>query len=510
MSPGRAFALFLGITAVNPTTVVYFAAVVLGNRDLVDTPAQGVVFVLPRSPRPPPGSCCWPGRSGAGAGGHRSPGPPRHRPRLGGRDRGARRPYDAAGASLPAGVTIRRAVPADAEALSEPHLDCWDEAYTGLVPQEILAERRMRFQERIDCWRGALEQEVVWLAERDGYLIGFSGAQAADDADFAGLLELRVLYVRAAWWARRWARASSGARWETRRRTCASWRGTPGRSGSTSGRATGRTRSSRRCPRGGTCGWCDSPERTECRAAARGCRPHDWCHRINRSPRRARRPLLAGSDFRLDLRLLVRDPERSPDIDCDVRVCEYADEEAAVAALRGIDTLFMVSASEAEDRREQHRTFIRAAGQAGGPAPRLHLVPGAAPDATFTLGRDHHDAEVAIRESGLTWTFLRDNFYLDILPLFGDENGVIRGPADQGRVAAVARADIAEVAVEVLRDPAAHADATYTLTGRRPSPSTRSRPGPGPCSAARSGSRTSRSRRRTPPGGRRTAPRTGS
>jgi NAD(P)H dehydrogenase (quinone) len=148
-----------------------------------------------------------------------------------------------------------------------------------------------------------------------------------------------------------------------------------------------------------------------------------------------------------------------------VRVCEYADEEAAAAALRGVDTLFMVSASEAEDRREQHRTFIRAAGQAG----VRHLVytsfSGAAPDATFTLGRDHHDAEVAIRESGLTWTFLRDNFDLDILPLFGDENGVIRGPADQGRVAAVARADIAEVAVEVLRDPAAHADATYTLTG---------------------------------------------
>ena len=61
---------------------------------------------------------------------------------------------------------------------------------------------------------------------------------------------------------------------------------------------------------------------------------------------------LAGSDFRLDLRLLVRDPARAPDIDCDVRVCEYADEEAAVAALRGVDTLFMVSASEAEDRRD--------------------------------------------------------------------------------------------------------------------------------------------------------------
>ena len=29
----------------------------------------------------------------------------------------------------------------------------------------------------------------------------------------------------------------------------------------------------------------------------------------------------------------------------------------------------------------------------------------------------------------------------------------------------MARADVADVAVEVLRDPAAHADATYTLTG---------------------------------------------
>ena len=37
--------LFLGITAVNPTTVVYFAAVVLGNRGLVSTFAEGVLFV---------------------------------------------------------------------------------------------------------------------------------------------------------------------------------------------------------------------------------------------------------------------------------------------------------------------------------------------------------------------------------------------------------------------------------------------------------------------------------
>ncbi|GAA2148897.1 LysE family transporter [Nocardioides koreensis] len=46
MGPRRAYALFFAITAVNPTTVVYFAAVVLGNRHLVSTPAEAVAFVL--------------------------------------------------------------------------------------------------------------------------------------------------------------------------------------------------------------------------------------------------------------------------------------------------------------------------------------------------------------------------------------------------------------------------------------------------------------------------------
>lgn len=46
MRPLRAFWLFVGITAANPTTVVYFAAVVLGNRSLVSSPTEGVVFVV--------------------------------------------------------------------------------------------------------------------------------------------------------------------------------------------------------------------------------------------------------------------------------------------------------------------------------------------------------------------------------------------------------------------------------------------------------------------------------
>jgi uncharacterized protein YbjT (DUF2867 family) len=65
----------------------------------------------------------------------------------------------------------------------------------------------------------------------------------------------------------------------------------------------------------------------------------------------------------------------------------------------------------------------------------------------------------------MEFTLLRDNFYLDLLPLFADENGVIRGPAGEGRVAAVARADVADVAVAVLRKPELQAGRTLELTG---------------------------------------------
>ncbi len=46
LRPWQAFAAFLALTAVNPTTVVYFAAFVIGNPDLADGWVEGVVFVV--------------------------------------------------------------------------------------------------------------------------------------------------------------------------------------------------------------------------------------------------------------------------------------------------------------------------------------------------------------------------------------------------------------------------------------------------------------------------------
>ncbi|WP_233625095.1 SDR family oxidoreductase [Actinoplanes sp. ATCC 53533] len=164
--------------------------------------------------------------------------------------------------------------------------------------------------------------------------------------------------------------------------------------------------------------------------------------------------------------LLVRDPARAPELPgATVARAGFADSDAVRYALDGVPVVLMVSATESRDRVELHRAFVDAAAAAG----VGHLVyvsfAGAAPDATFTHARDHWHTEQHIRASGLAFTFLRDNLYADFLPGLAGADGVIRGPAGDGRVAAVAQDDIAEAATVVLTDPAAHAGRTYDLTG---------------------------------------------
>jgi NAD(P)H dehydrogenase (quinone) len=176
----------------------------------------------------------------------------------------------------------------------------------------------------------------------------------------------------------------------------------------------------------------------------------------------ARRLAAAG----VHQRLLVRDPSRAPRLAGATAVLgSYADKEAVTAALRGLRTVLMVSASESPDRMDQHRAFIDAAAAAGVRQVLYISFYGAAPDCTFTLGRDHFATEEYLRASGMAFTFLRDNLYADFFPAMVGEDGVIRGPAGHGRVAAVAQDDIADAAATVLLDPDAHVGATYSLTG---------------------------------------------
>lgn len=171
------------------------------------------------------------------------------------------------------------------------------------------------------------------------------------------------------------------------------------------------------------------------------------------------------ADRGIDQRLVVRDPSRAPELDgAEVRVASYADGDAMRRALDGIATLYLVSAEESADRVDRHRAAVDAAAAAGVERVVYTSFLGAAPDATFTLARDHFHTEEALGEAPVRSVVLRNSLYADVLPHFVGDDGLIRGPASDGRFAPVTRDDIADVSVAVLRDER-HDGSTYDVTG---------------------------------------------
>ncbi|GAA3699301.1 SDR family oxidoreductase [Microlunatus aurantiacus] len=173
--------------------------------------------------------------------------------------------------------------------------------------------------------------------------------------------------------------------------------------------------------------------------------------------------LLAEQDQ--PLRLLVRDATRAPQLGAEVAVfAGYTDGDGARAGLRGCDTMLLVSGRESPDRVGEHRAMVEAAGDAGVRKIVYLSFQGAAPEATFTFARDHFHTEQLIASSGLDHVFLRDSLYLSALAGLAGDDGVIRGPAGDGAVAAVSHDDVAAVAARVLVE-ARWQGATLDVTG---------------------------------------------
>jgi NAD(P)H dehydrogenase (quinone) len=165
-------------------------------------------------------------------------------------------------------------------------------------------------------------------------------------------------------------------------------------------------------------------------------------------------------------RLIIRDVARATRLKgaTAVEAPSYGDRAAMRTALEGVRTLFLVSGRESEDRLAQHIASVQAARDAGVERIVYLSFLGAASDATFTLARQHFATEEEIRESGFDYNFLRSSLYADFVPFFTGHDGIIRGPAGDGRVAWVTRNDIADVVVAVLLG-GGYRGHTYDMTG---------------------------------------------
>jgi len=98
-------------------------------------------------------------------------------------------------------VQIRPAGPDDADPLGRCHVDCWREAYRGLVDGPGFRAELTRVDERVERWRQVLGgPHGTVVAVSDGDVVGFAsaGPQRDDDVDLP--LELYALYVRQARW----------------------------------------------------------------------------------------------------------------------------------------------------------------------------------------------------------------------------------------------------------------------------------------------------------------------
>ena len=168
----------------------------------------------------------------------------------------------------------------------------------------------------------------------------------------------------------------------------------------------------------------------------------------------------------IEVRNLARNVEKAEKIGfSNVFKSSYDKSEETVKSLERIKVLFMVSGSENPNRVQQHKDFIDAAKIAGVSHIIYLSFYNASKNSIFTLGRDHYATEEYIKENGFKYTFLRDNFYADFFVDLCKEYGEIKGPAGNGKVSAVVRSDVSEVAAKILENPGKWENQTLNMTG---------------------------------------------
>jgi NAD(P)H dehydrogenase (quinone) len=169
------------------------------------------------------------------------------------------------------------------------------------------------------------------------------------------------------------------------------------------------------------------------------------------------------------LAVSVRDPKKAAHLTArgvDVRVADFTSPTSLATAFAGIDKLLLISSSDG-DRVAQHTAAIEAA-KAAGVSFIVYTSAPNAQESSFFLVNDHRATENAIIASGIPYSILRNNWYLE------NEAGSIKGAAagapwltmgGSGKVGWALRQDYAEAAANVLSGTG-HENKTYELAGK--------------------------------------------
>ncbi len=161
---------------------------------------------------------------------------------------------------------------------------------------------------------------------------------------------------------------------------------------------------------------------------------------------------------------LARNPDKAADLGVPVRAFDY--KAADPAALAGVSVLVLISSNDFDDRVGAHQNVIAAA-KAAGVGRVIYTSILRAETSPMLLAADHKGTEAALKASGLTYTLLRNGWYIENHT--GSLGGAIAagaliGSAGEGRFSAAARKDFAE-AIAVTASTSGHDNAVYELAG---------------------------------------------
>jgi uncharacterized protein YbjT (DUF2867 family) len=170
------------------------------------------------------------------------------------------------------------------------------------------------------------------------------------------------------------------------------------------------------------------------------------------------------------VRALVRDPVKSRNLlgdAVDLVQGNLSDAASLASALRGCDRAFLLTATS-PNRLIQEKNFLAAAKDAGvGHLVRLSIL-GSDPTSPSRLIQAHGRADELLRESGIPYTLLRPNYFMQNLFWYADDIR-LRGEFNTsfpraGRHCHIDARDIAAVAATVLTT-GGHEGRAYHLTG---------------------------------------------
>ena len=168
-------------------------------------------------------------------------------------------------------------------------------------------------------------------------------------------------------------------------------------------------------------------------------------------------------------RALVHTSEKAGAVEresVEVMVGDFGAPETLDAALEGVEHVFLLTPPDPR-QPEWEKNVVRAAQRAGVSHVVKQSVQGADADSPIRIGRIHGGCERLLEGSGMGWTFLRPNLFMQTTLAFAPQvaaDGRFYAPLTEAKTSMIDARDVAAVAARALTEEG-HEGKVHELTG---------------------------------------------